>query len=347
MANTVTAFNIFAPFSLISSARMNENFANMRGDFIPIAPSTAASTDGQASLGLEGKRWNSGYLSSALYLGPVNTAGGFKLTPAASNLGLVVQQHNGSSYVKRQVLGYVNVVSKASNYTVSIDDDHVLVDTASAGAFTLTLPSVSTCIGKRLIIEKTTTDFNACTIDGDGSETIGGSATTNVCRNGEIVELLAISTGWKILSRKSNLDTFTCTFTGTWVSNATYAARCTPFGGHAQFRILVSCTGAPTSSVLTLTLPSGLTIDTTRAPGFSANGNVIGSGVAVTAGGRFKLTLLYNGPSVITVRVDYVLAATYVNLGADVSATAPVTFANGDVLDIITDLLPITNWKAS
>lgn len=69
-----------------------------------------------------------------------------------------------------------NVVTKTSAYTITATDGLILCN-ASGGGFTVTLPTAVGRAGKLYIIMQIDNSGNTVTIDGDGSETINGSAT--------------------------------------------------------------------------------------------------------------------------------------------------------------------------
>ena len=78
------------------------------------------------------------------------------------------------------ISGYLpNVVTKTSAYTIVASDGLILCDATSAG-FTVTLPTAVGRAGKIYIIMKIDNSVNTITIDGDGSETINGSATQSL-----------------------------------------------------------------------------------------------------------------------------------------------------------------------
>lgn len=73
------------------------------------------------------------------------------------------------------------VLAKTAAYTVVDADDGKLVDCdASGGAFTVTLPAASGRSGFTVGVKKTDSSSNAVTVDGDGADTIDGSATRTI-----------------------------------------------------------------------------------------------------------------------------------------------------------------------
>lgn len=83
------------------------------------------------------------------------------------------------------------IVTKTANYTITIEDDVVLVDTTS-GPLTISLPVAANCNGLSVLVKKISSDVNSVTIDGNGTETI----------DGELTEMLAVQ--WQLVRMKSN-----------------------------------------------------------------------------------------------------------------------------------------------
>jgi hypothetical protein len=67
-------------------------------------------------------------------------------------------------------------VAVTSAYTAKYSDGVILAN-ASGGAFSVTLPPVLGHKGEWLMVKRTNTGANAVTLDGNGAETVDGSAT--------------------------------------------------------------------------------------------------------------------------------------------------------------------------
>ena len=142
--------------------------------------------------------------------------------------------------------------AKTSNYTV-LATDYFLAGDSSGGAFAFTMPTGVT--GNRFIFKKTDSSFNAITITG----------VTTLNTQGEVVTLIYSGSGWVIENRyiPKSISTYTPTMTsvtgtayGTWARSGRYV--------HIKFRL--DFTGTSTGNV-TVTLPSGLSADSTAYPG--------------------------------------------------------------------------------
>lgn len=68
------------------------------------------------------------------------------------------------------------IATKTAAYTIGAGDS-VILGNATAGAFTVTLPTAVGIAGRQYIIKKIDSSANAVTLDGAGSETIDGAAT--------------------------------------------------------------------------------------------------------------------------------------------------------------------------
>jgi len=80
------------------------------------------------------------------------------------------------------------------------DMDSTIFGDTQAGAFSVTLPPVASCLGRRLTFIRAGTGTNALTIDGDASETIDGAtthATMDAARDTITIE--AAAAGWFLI----------------------------------------------------------------------------------------------------------------------------------------------------
>jgi len=151
--------------------------------------------------------------------------------------------------------GDLGVRTESSNYTVLTTDNVILSDT-SGGAFTITLYTASGNAGKVVYVKKTTSDFNAITVDGNGTETIDGATTTTVDTIGETLYLVSDGTNWQILERRTSTGwiDYTATITGF----GTPTIDCTQWkrsGNKCQLRMVFS-SGTATAVNAQVTIPN-------------------------------------------------------------------------------------------
>jgi len=93
----------------------------------------------------------------------------------------------------------LTVTSKTANYTV-LTTDQVNLGDATSGSFTYTLPTAVGNSGLVLEFEKTDSSANTVTIDGNGSETIGGSLTRVLLFQNDHLKIVSDNANWKIVS---------------------------------------------------------------------------------------------------------------------------------------------------
>lgn len=92
----------------------------------------------------------------------------------------------------------LGTTSETTTYTATTSDNVILADT-SGGDWTLTLYAASGNAGRVLEIILTTSDTNTLTIDGNASETIGGSTTISLYEQFERVKLLCDGSNWFVV----------------------------------------------------------------------------------------------------------------------------------------------------
>lgn len=162
----------------------------------------------------------------------------------------------------------LSVASKTANYTITSSEDLILVS-ASGGAFTLTLPDATTATKKVYRIVRTeTTLANAVTVSSTASQTIGGSGTSRkMYTANEVFELTPDGSNWQVVSHSSATQRTSYTptlsgFTGgtQTLSLAYWWRRGNEIYGAVRYTLSGTQTGA---SSVTISLPSGTTIDTT------------------------------------------------------------------------------------
>lgn len=97
---------------------------------------------------------------------------------------------DGTDWVNRKL----NVVNKTGNYTATLADDVITVDT-TGGTYIITLPSAASADGHCYWIYKTVA-ANTLTVDGDGAETINGAANISTTTQWSCIKLISNGTSW-------------------------------------------------------------------------------------------------------------------------------------------------------
>lgn len=133
--------------------------------------------------------------------------------------------------------------------------------------------------------------------------------------------------------------------TGSWTTNTTYTGKWKRDGSDLDCDILVTASGAPTSANLTVNLPSGLAIDTTKIVSSSSGYMSLGLGRLIDANGStYPLYGVYN--SATSVSVNYTDDAATGVVYNQVSQATPVTIASGDTVHI-KFRVPIQGWSST
>lgn len=219
-------------------------------------------------------------------------------------------------------MGLIPTASKTSGYS-AVNGDFVRCD-ASGGTFAVTLPTATA--GHVVAIKKTDSSFTAVSITG----TIDGVSGSAVHTQGETLFVVGNGTDWETIDRyiPSGGGTYTPTMSA-WSTNATASGIWSRDRRFIDLSLYISLSGAPTGTLSTLSLPSGLTFSSTFIPAVSTgfyspflstlrdNGSGTYQGVAYPTRGATTVAL-------------YALDAS-VN-GASITATAPFTWASGDTI---------------
>lgn len=179
----------------------------------------------------------------------------------------------------------IPVTSKTTTYSATTADGLIL---CSGSAFTVTLPAASNT-GAVLRIQKTDSSLsNIITISRAGSDTIEGDTTTTLNTQYEEVTLVADGTStWYILDR--NIDqtwqTYSLSITGS-VSNPTKGtvaidqALWRRIGDSIEiiYTFKQTSAGSAGSGNYLFSIPSGMTMDTSKITVGNGDGSVVGPG---------------------------------------------------------------------
>lgn len=136
-------------------------------------------------------------------------------------------------------------------------------------------------------------------------------------------------------------DWISYTPTISWVSGATGTAKYRRVGDTLEGEAWVLCSGAVTAATLTISLPSGLSIDTTKLTVADAAITAIGYGTAYDAGTReYGISTHYNTTTTVTPR------NTESGTGGNaINNATPFTFGNLDSV-YCTFSVPILGWSS-
>ena len=133
-------------------------------------------------------------------------------------------------------------------------------------------------------------------------------------------------------------DWVVTTLTGSWTANTTYTCYTRLVGDTLEIRAQVRLSGAPTAATLTLTLPNGAVWDTAKnlysagADGVPVvgRGSILDSGTGTLLNVFATLNTGGDGSSPVTINTMDMATGAVV----PVNATSPITFANGDRVNL-------------
>lgn len=246
-------------------------------------------------------------------------------------------------------LATVSIVFSDSPYTILNTTDAIFANTAS-GAIAATLPANASNAGKVFKIKKTSSDVNAVTISRAGSDTIqdvsSGLTSTTLNTEGEEIEIVSLGTGvWQITSRRIPSVWVSWTPTGSWVSNTTYTGFKRRVGDTAQYQVKIALSAGPTAATLTITQPTGETIDTAKLVNTTASDRPqVGLVSMYSSGTTFKLSGSVAYASSTTVQPFYMDDSASGVATDTINATTPVSWQGTDTLTL-TWSVPISGWN--
>lgn len=134
--------------------------------------------------------------------------------------------------------------------------------------------------------------------------------------------------------------------TGSWVTNATYTGRWRRVGSNLEVRGRVTLTGATTAATLTITLPSGFSIDSSSLP---SGNTIIGEANGITGSGSNSVVANVFVAGTSSVSFSWIVSngASPNPVGfAVLTNTSPLTFGNGDHVSFKYSV-PVAGWGSS
>lgn len=235
--------------------------------------------------------------------------------------------------------------------------DAVTVDTSTA--FAMTLPDCASNPGKVFRIKKISSDFNAFTLNRAGSDTIQGAAaagnSTTLNTQGEEIEIVSFgSTVWQIINRRVPSNSVSVTMTNglTGGTGNTTTAFMQRRGDRAVFEGIIKWTTVFTGGTATLTLPTGLTIDTNKLPDWASFSASWGSfGIVqmrdLSGGDHYLGNVNYSSTTAVILqryRHDTPGGSNAISGINSITTTTPHTWGNSDRLYFRFEV-PISGWN--
>ncbi len=168
--------------------------------------------------------------------------------------------------------------------------------------------------------------------------------TTSISASAFVLELDSIQCTKSVYVYGTPITDWTAyTPTGAWVSNSTYTGFWRRAGSDIEVSFKIALAGAPTTATLTVNLPSGITIDTTRMVSATAIDGKLGIfGGHAGATGDFIGNIGYNNTTSVVALVQNTSTAA----NNFVTQAVPGTFTNGDTVNG-TFKVPIIGWGST
>lgn len=125
--------------------------------------------------------------------------------------------------------------------------------------------------------------------------------------------------------------------TGSWTTNTSYSGHRTRVGDHLEGDVIVALSGAPDNTTLTLTVPDGLSIDTSKAPQDTPVGYAFLQDTDNATNNTMATVFVGSTSTVLSLRVVG---------GTDIGQSTPFSWGSGDTIRIYFTI-PIEGWNAS
>jgi hypothetical protein len=231
---------------------------------------------------------------------------------------------------------------------IDLDTYDIIPVNASSGGFTVTLPTAVGIGGRKVkIMRVDQTLANAVTIATTSAQTINGVTTRKLMTQYEEFTLVSDNTNWLIDSHTYPKEWVAYTPTGSWTANSpVYTGFWKREGDSAFFQTKVTCGGANTSASLTMSIPSGLTMNT---------GKLVSSGSASIGHGTIRDVGLVHYTVICSYSTSTTIAVFNVDDGVSgvnrysqltaVTQAVPFTSGVNDVCELWLGPVPITNWE--
>jgi hypothetical protein len=132
--------------------------------------------------------------------------------------------------------------------------------------------------------------------------------------------------------------------TGSWTSNTTYSGEYRRVGDSLEVQVNLTLSGTPTTAGLTVNLPAGLSIDTSKLPSTTGNAITIGDARFADATGTGRASGSVGYENATSVRPYYLIAGS--NAEAAVTQAVPWAWASGDKVNLYYRV-PILGWSST
>ena len=263
---------------------------------------------------------------------------GYVYNDASGNLTISL------SYAEGQIK-FRDIPTKTASAILTIDENLTLAD-STAGVMTITLPPTRLVQSVPFEIKKISADFDAITIATDGSETVGGAASTAIHTDGETLFLFPNKGDWIIQERRIPDEWESFTPTGAWTTNTTWTGQRKRVGDSWVFNVKAAFAGAPEAVEFAMDIPESQTVaeaklaldpeSKCRLPGGAHlwNDNISVENILFPS---------YAGTDTEITLWRMILSTTYQYVA--LTRTAPATIAASDSIQFNGLRVPITGWN--
>jgi len=230
-----------------------------------------------------------------------------------------------------------SAISDAAYTVLTTDGYGLLLVTLTTTNRTITLPAAASSTNRMLVVKLVGTTSAVLTLDGNSSETIDGAVTYSLYGKGETVKLYCDGSNWHIVDAVASQWT-TWTVTQALSTNATAIGYFRKNGDSLDLNVHISWSGAANAATFTLTLPNGITIDTTKLTSSTGSNPLFGQAVYNDTI-NYGLWPIYS--STTLVKLMGMQASGALNYASEFSKTSITTVGNGCLLDIRMRGLPV------
>lgn len=282
--------------------------------------------------------------------GTTSTGALQSLSSGISNSGYVLTSTGSNSAPTWQAPSAatnLNVVSKTGTYTLSASTDNVILVSNSSTSYAITLPTAVGNTGKVFqIIRTDNAPQNAITISTTSSQTIGSyaSGSLGLYTQNEAWTVVSDGSNWQILDHKTTTPSVSWTPTVTGVGSETsLSAYWRRIGDRLQAQVFF-ISGTPTGTNFTITLPTGITINSAKLPGGMGANQYVGTLIRGTTSGTVANIVQIIASTANSTSQVYAAPAGESGNNAFTPASGSVLFNSSENESLWFDI-PITGWN--
>lgn len=238
-------------------------------------------------------------------------------------------------------------VAKSADYTILDGDGYTTIFvTTGSSTRTITLPAAANNVGRSITIKKVDNGTGKVTLARTGADTIDGSTGFSIgvgaVNQYHYITLVSDGTIWNVTGEQHNSQWLSFTPSGSWNTNTSYTGFMRREQDSLRVQIKMALSNAPNATTLTMNIPAGLTVDTTKVVSQGSAPSPLGNMTILFSGtNTFTGMVIFNSSSLVTpVFIDDAVTGTAFG---SINATSPHTWAANDTLSM-EFLIPITEF---